>query len=112
MNKLFALPTLEGKLCEHFGHCDQFALVYTDNCEILNTIYVNPPVHHPGAYPRFLSSKRVDTIIAGGIGTKAKDIFKENNIEVIVGIKADEPTRLVQKYFENQLIADINYCKQ
>jgi len=26
----FAVPTNEGKLCVHFGHCEAFALIDTD----------------------------------------------------------------------------------
>ena len=36
MKKLFAVPTNNGKLCAHFGHCEQFAVIETEDQKILN----------------------------------------------------------------------------
>jgi predicted Fe-Mo cluster-binding NifX family protein len=110
MKKLFAVPTNNGKLCEHFGHCQQFAVIETEDKKILNIEYQNPPVHEPGTYPRFLAEKGVSTIIAGGIGVKAQDIFAENNIEVFMGINSDVPEALVQMYLDKELVTGKNSC--
>ena len=39
-----AIPTLEGKLCAHFGHCESFTFVEvdTEKKEILNIIETAP----------------------------------------------------------------------
>lgn len=110
MKKLFAVPTNNGKLCEHFGHCQQFAVIETDDQKVINIEFVNPPVHEPGTYPRFLADKGVSTIIAGGIGVKAQDIFAENNIEVFMGINSDIPEALVEQYLDKKLVAGKNSC--
>ncbi len=57
MKKLFAVPTNNGKLCAHFGHCEQFAVIETEDQKILNIEYLKPPVHEPGTYPRFLAER-------------------------------------------------------
>lgn len=49
MNKLFAIPTIDNKLCPHFGHCEKFAIVETEDNSIINVNYVTPPVHQPGS---------------------------------------------------------------
>ncbi len=110
MKKLFAVPTINKKLCAHFGHSEQFAVVETEDQKILNIEYFAPPVHQPGTYPRFLAEKGVSTIISGGMGGKAQDIFTENNIEVFMGIDSDNPEKLVEKYLADQLEAGDNSC--
>jgi predicted Fe-Mo cluster-binding NifX family protein len=110
MKKLFAVPTIGGKLCAHFGHSEQFAVVETEDQKILGVTFYTPPVHQPGTYPRFLAEKGVSTIISGGMGPKAQDIFAANNIEVFMGIDSDDPEKLVEKYLADQLVAGDNSC--
>lgn len=110
MNKLFAIPTIDNKLCPHFGHCEKFAIVETEDNSILNVNYVTPPVHQPGTYPRFLADQGVSVIISGGMGIKAQDLFTQNNIEVCVGINAGSPQNLVEQYLAGQLQTGQNLC--
>jgi predicted Fe-Mo cluster-binding NifX family protein len=110
MKKLFAVPTINGKLCAHFGHCETFAIIETEGQKINNINFVNPPVHEPGVYPKYLADKGVSTIISGGMGGKAQDIFAQNNIEVFLGMNADKPETLVEQYLNHQLISGENLC--
>ncbi|MCK4679148.1 MAG: ATPase [Bacteroidales bacterium] len=110
MNKLFAIPTIDGNLCAHFGHCEKFAVVETEDQKILNLKFFNPPIHQPGTYPRFLAELGVSTIISGGMGMKAQDLFAQNNIEVFIGINSENPVKLVEQYLANQLESGENLC--
>jgi len=110
MTKLFAIPTEQGKLCAHFGHCEKFAIVETENQKIIKEEHVNPPVHEPGVYPQFLAQQGVSVIISGGMGQKAQQLFSQNNIEVCVGVNSASPTDLVQQYLDNQLQTGQNLC--
>lgn len=110
MKKLIAIPTLNKKLCAHFGHCESFAIVEAEDDQIIQVEYVKPPVHQPGTYPRFLAEKGVSAIISGGIGIKAQDIFKQNNIEVFMGIDGGSPEELVENYLKDQLHSGENLC--
>ncbi len=110
MKKLFAVPTIDEKLCAHFGHCEQFAVIETEDQKITKVEYLTPPVHQPGAYPRFLAGKGVSTIISGGMGMKAQEIFAQNNIEVFIGIHSDSPEALVVQYLADQLESGDNLC--
>lgn len=110
MKKLIAVPTANKQLCAHFGHCQEFAVVETENQEIIKVEYLAPPVHEPGTYPRFLAGKGVSTIISGGMGMKAQEIFKQNKIEVFYGVGADTPENLVKSYLSNQLKDGDNLC--
>ncbi len=110
MKKLFAVPTINEKLCAHFGHCEKFAIVETDDQNITKIDYHTPPVHEPGSYPKFLADNGVSTIISGGMGTKAQHLFAQNNIEVFMGIDAEDPKVLVEKYLNDQLENGKNLC--
>ena len=110
MKKLFAIPTINKKLCAHFGHCENFALVETMDDQIIQVDYIQPPEHQPGTYPKFLASHGVHVIIAGGLGVKAQDLFVQNNIEVFIGVNSDLPEALVEQYLQDQLQSGQNLC--
>ena len=110
MKKLFAIPTENGKLCAHFGRCEKFAIVETEDQKIIKEEFVTPPVHQPGVYPQFLAQQGVSVIISGGMGQKAQQLFAQNNIEVYMGINADSPQKLVEQYLNNQLESGDNLC--
>jgi ATP-binding protein involved in chromosome partitioning len=107
---LFAVPTAGGKLCAHFGHCDQFALVATENGRIRETTMHTPPAHEPGVLPRWLHEMGTDIIIAGGMGSRAQQLFVENGIKVVVGATMDSPESLVNQYLANALVTGANVC--
>lgn len=69
----------------HFGHCEGFEILELKEEGIVNRDFVKNPGHRPGFLPRFLSDMNVNTIISGGMGATAQELFRENDIEVIVG---------------------------
>ena len=90
--QIIAIPIVEGRLCMHFGHCEQFALLDVNTAQrtILNTRQIDPPPHEPGLLPRWLHEQGVNLVIAGGMGGRAQAIFAEQRIEVIVGAPEQE----------------------
>ena len=110
MKRIFAVPTLKGELTQHFGHCEKFAIIETENNNIKKELFVVPPLHQPGVYPKYLADRGVNVIIAGGMGQKAQELFAINNIEVFVGIQSDTPQNLVKYYLDNQLQSGDNLC--
>ena len=108
--KKFAVPTVDKILTAHFGHCDQFAIIDTEDESIISVEFVSPPVHQPGVYPRFLAEQGVDVIISGGMGHKAQDLFTQNNIEVCMGVAGGSPGSLVDQYLKKQLQTGQNLC--
>jgi len=110
MTKLFAVPTEQGKLCAHFGHCEKFAIVETEDQKIIKEDYVTPPVHEPGVYPQFLAQQGVSVIISGGMGQKAQQLFAQNNIEVCIGVNSGSPKELVEQFLNNNLQTGQNLC--
>ncbi|PLX90123.1 MAG: ATPase [Desulfuromonas sp.] len=106
-----AIPTSQGKLTPHFGHCEQFALIdVTDNTIDGQPNYIDPPPHEPGLLPRWLAEQQVNLIIAGGMGQRAKQLFDSHGIEVITGAPAEPPQLLVERHLSNTLTTGINLC--
>ncbi|HRZ84144.1 MAG TPA: NifB/NifX family molybdenum-iron cluster-binding protein, partial [Candidatus Hydrogenedentes bacterium] len=79
-----AIPLADGRLALHFGHCEQFALMDVDpeTGKILSRENVTPPPHEPGLLPRWLGEKKVNVILAGGMGQRALMLFDAQGIEV------------------------------
>ncbi len=69
----------------HFGHCEGFKIYHVENGQVTNEDFIENPGHKPGFLPVFLSEKNINVIISGGMGETAQNLFKENNIDVIVG---------------------------
>lgn len=107
-----AIPVVEGKLSQHFGHCETFAIVDTDgdSRQVLNRKDLTPPRHEPGVLPTWLHGEGVNVIIAGGMGQRAQQLFAQNQIEVVVGAPAESPENLVSAYLNDTLQAGENIC--
>ena len=107
-----AIPLAEGKLCMHFGHCEQFALVDVDEKakKIIGQQLLTPPAHEPGVLPRWLHEQGANIIIAGGMGSRAQSLFAENGIKVVVGAPGDEPEKIAAAWLEGTLKAGDNVC--
>ena len=106
-----AIPLADGRLCMHFGHCEQFALVETDEQNnVVNQTLLTPPAHAPGVLPAWLHEQGADTIIAGGMGSRAQQLFAKNDIAVVVGAPAETPEQLVSAHLNGTLEAGQNVC--
>ena len=110
--KRYAVPVIDGKLCLHFGHCEQFALVdYDQDAKaITGTVMENPPQHEPGVLPEWLHEKGADVIISGGMGTRAQAIFQEFDISVVIGAPIDEPNAVVTAFESGAFASGDNVC--
>jgi len=110
MKKIFAIPTLDGVFCSHFGGCNSFTIIETEDNRIINEKYVEAPNHERGSFPLFLASLGVNTVIVGGMGTNAQLIFQKRNIEVCTGVNPDKPAKLVENYLKGLLKIGENLC--
>ncbi len=110
MIKKIAIPTEDGILCPHFGHCRQFAIIDTENYDITKETYVTPPPHEPGLLPAWLAEKGVTDVIAGGMGQKAIMIFNDQNINVFIGAPLRNAKDLVSDFLKDKLVLTANYC--
>ena len=110
MTRKIAVPTSNGKLDAHFGHCKQFALVEVEDKKIKGVSYLDAPPHQPGLLPPWLAERGAADIIAGGMGQRAIDLFNERGINVFVGAPAITPEEIVEGFLNGSLDFSANYC--
>ena len=109
-NMKIAIPVAGGKLCSHFGHCDQFALIEAENGEIKGKSMHTPPPHEPGVLPKWLHEQGANIVIAGGMGNRAQRHFGQHGIKVVTGAPMDSPESLVNQYLSDCLVTGENIC--
>jgi Mrp family chromosome partitioning ATPase/predicted Fe-Mo cluster-binding NifX family protein len=107
-----AIPLAGGKLSQHFGHCERFALVDVDTAtkKILSTTEVQAPEHQPGLFPRWLAGQGARLVIAGGMGGSAQGLFAQSGITVVTGAPAESPEAVVTAWMEGTLRTGANVC--
>jgi len=107
-----AIPSANGKLSLHFGHCKDFDIFEVDEGSktITKKESHTPPPHEPGVLPAWLSDMNVDLILAGGMGQRAVQMFEDKGIKVLVGVQGEETESLVKSYMEGTIVSGTNVC--
>jgi ATP-binding protein involved in chromosome partitioning len=108
----FAIPVSGGVMSLHFGHCEEFALIDVDEATktIVGKQLVAAPGHQPGLLPVWLAEQGASAIIAGGMGSRAQALFRENRINVIIGAMETDPEKAVLSYLNGSLATGSNIC--
>jgi len=108
----YAIPVSSGMVSTHFGHCEQFALIDADEeqKEILHKEFVASPGHQPGLLPEWLAKQGVSVVIASGMGSRAQNLFRQNQIEVVIGALEGDPEKAVLNYLDGRLATGDNIC--
>lgn len=108
-----AVAAAGNQVSSHFGHCEGFFAysLGTSTNEALEKKFIANPGHRPGFLPVFLKDNGINVIIAGGMGASAQELFKKNNIEVIVGAQGycDE---VIQAYVKGDLKSSDSVCHE
>jgi len=107
----YAVPVSNGIVAAHFGHCQHFAMFDVDsNGKITERRLVDSPDHQPGLLPAWLAEEGVSAVIAGGMGSRAQDLFNQNNIQVVIGATEIDPEAAVLQFIEGSLATTDNIC--
>jgi len=108
----YAVPVADGKVAAHFGHCSHFALFDVDEAAaaVVNKEIISSPGHQPGLLPVWLAEEGVSVVIAGGMGSRAQALFREHRIEVVIGVRGDDPEKAVLDYIKGELATGDNIC--
>jgi ATP-binding protein involved in chromosome partitioning len=107
-----AIPLAQGQLCQHFGHCEEFAIVDVNSQEksISGMFTETAPAHAPGVLPQWLGQQKVNVVIAGGMGSRAQALFAQNGIQVVIGAAVGTPETVVNAYLNGTLQTQANIC--
>ena len=80
---------LESQVAHHFGRCPFFAIVHVEGKEVSCVEVINNPFygnHQPGQVPGFIHQQKADVMLAGGMGRRAIDFFRQLGIEAATGV--------------------------
>ncbi len=104
-----AISTDGGKVSAHFGRCPSFTIVTVEGQQVTARETIANPGHHPGYLPQFLHERGVDCIVAGGMGHRARALFEEKGISMVVGIEGPVE-EAAKKLARGQLKGGDNTC--
>jgi len=106
-----AVPTSDGRLCMHFGHCEKFIIAEVDDNKTITRLEeAVPPPHEPGVLPKWLHEKGATVIIAGGMGMRAQQLFQQHGIKVVVGAPPDDTQTIITSWLKGNLETGSNVC--
>lgn len=107
-----AVPLIQGKFSEHFGGAEGFGLFEVDELSrtVVSNIVCEAPPHERGVFPRWLHEKGANVILAGGMGTKAVQMFEHFGVQVVAGARGEDPEAIVRSFLNNTLEASGETC--
>lgn len=105
-----AVATENGKVALHFGRCPEYTIFEVKDGQICDVAVISNPGHRPGFLPKFLAGQGVNCIIAGGMGPRAEQLFKDQNIETVTGV-VGEVERVVEDYLKGSLRRGDSFCE-
>ncbi len=107
-----AIPTAEGKLCSHFGHCESFTFVDVnpDTKEILHIENKIPEEGISCQSASWISEQGANIVLAGGMGARPLGIFNQNGVKVVAGCPELGIEDIVNSYLNSTLETGENSC--
>ena len=110
-----ALPSRNGCIDDHFGHCEYFTIFTVDdvNKEIINSETIESPsgCGCKSNIAESLSGVGVSLMLAGNMGDGAINALKKSNIEVVRGCSGDVKT-VVQNYLNGKIKDSGDSCHE
>ncbi len=111
-----AIPTREGRVDDHFGHCDHYTIFTIENSEVVDTQTLPAPqgCGCKSGIAGVLAEMGVEVMLAGNMGQGAKNVLERNGIRVVRGCSGSVEV-LVQTYlrgfvFDNGQACDHHEC--
>ncbi len=105
--------SLESSVSMHFGRAPYYLIADISNEKIVRIEFIRNPFedHMPGQIPRFLHSLGVNTVIAYGVGMKARFFFESLGIRVITGAFG-KVKDVLEGFLKNTLVLDLDWEKR
>ena len=94
-----AIPTRDGRVDDHFGHCDHYTIYTIEDKTITATETLASPqgCGCKSNIASTLAQMGVEVMLAGNMGEGAKNVLQKHDIVVVRGCSGDIET-LVQSY--------------
>lgn len=110
MNQKIAIPTADGKLCQHFGQAPQVTVVTIENNAVTETLTLTAPPHEHGSLPRFIASHNCTDVLCGGLGSGAVNMLNQLGIQVHGGAPAIGIDELLEQYLNGSIVYGDSNC--
>jgi predicted Fe-Mo cluster-binding NifX family protein len=109
-----AIPVHQGRFSEHFGGAEAFAFYTVDESSraLGERLLSAPPEHGRGVFPMWLRQQGVTVVLAGGMGPRAAGILAQHGIEVVTGIRGEDPDAVARGYLDGTLEASGEVCHE
>jgi predicted Fe-Mo cluster-binding NifX family protein len=104
-----AISTDNGMVAEHFGRCPQFTIATIDNGKVLEKRVIENPGHETGFLPKYFNEQGIESIIAGGAGFRAIQLFKEYGISFF-GAEKQSVEQALEKLAKGELKESSGSC--
>lgn len=107
-----AIPTKDGRIDNHFGHCEFFTLIDLNDQKQVNETGTLAGSNECGCKSNLaeeLATAKVDLMLASGIGEGAIRKLKQQHIEVIAGFTGTVED-VLEKYLKNQYLPAFTIC--
>ncbi|HHW19389.1 MAG TPA: dinitrogenase iron-molybdenum cofactor [Firmicutes bacterium] len=105
-----AVSSQGGEVALHFGRCPEYTIFEVEDGKIAGKWTLPNPGHEPGFLPKFLGERGIACIIAGGMGPRAEELFRQQGIEVVTGV-AGPVDRVIQEYLDGRLERGKSFCE-
>lgn len=105
-----AISTDGDLVSAHFGRCPSFTIIDIEEGQVVERQVIPNPGHQPGFIPQFLHERKVECIVAGGMGMRATELFNQMSIKTIVGVsgKIDD---IIGQILDGSLKSGESLCK-
>lgn len=86
-----AVPTRDGHIDDHFGHCAYYTIFEVENKEIISTSRLDSPegCGCKSGIAADMERMGIEVMLAGNMGEGAKNKLESHNIKVTRGCKGD-----------------------
>jgi len=105
---------LDAEVSQHFGRCRYYIFVDLDGEEVKEVRAVHNPFYYehgqPGQVPEFIYDQGAKVIIAGGMGPRAIDFFRQLGVRPITG--ASGTVREVLEAYLRGKLAGLEPCHE
>ena len=107
-----AIPTSDGKLCVHFGHCQTFNFAEIDeNTKEIATIEEKIPTEGISCKSAaWVAEQGAEIVLAGGMGARPLQMFENCGVKVITGCPDEDIESVLNAFLEQNLVTGENSC--
>jgi predicted Fe-Mo cluster-binding NifX family protein len=104
--KKVAIPVVQGRLSEYFGHCNHYEIFEIEGNEIQSNAIEMPPCKDLTKLPEWAAQQGITDIIVYKVDKRIISLFSRHKINLFVGIAINTPQNLIEDYLSGRLRSD------